>query len=424
MSEPSWSRFWLRVFRRCTTVRHRLAGFFKRIRGRVVLAATRRALPIHTSQAFVASIDRILSAHGQASAACAIVAAEGPVLIGATGRTRLGGPETVHENSLYHIGSTQKSMTAMLVLMLAEKGLLQTSTTLKEALPHVPMRPEYARASVRDLMLSRAGILPLQRTDIEDPQVVNELWHTIPSRHPLDARAQRAAVTAYALQLPSITPPDTEPQPVYSNVGWAILGHVIEQVLELPYEQILHSWLLQPLGIEQYKHGGWPRDDYAPSEPVGHYARETPEQPAKPQTAGDGYRFPDWMNPAGGLNLNIDSFARYAQEHLLGLQGKSALLTQTSYRQLHVTQVEADAAVMYRLKTPQHGPALKLGYGWGIETTDAGPLSSADGSGGTYYARLLIYPPLGLAFAGLANDGSGSVVLNQVVEAATGYSME
>lgn len=424
MSEPSWSRFWLRVVRRCTILRHRLAAFFKRLRGRALLAATRRALPIHTSQAFVASIDRILSTHGQASAACAIVTAEGPVLIGAAGHTRLGGPETVHEKSLYHIGSTQKSMTAMLVLMLTEKGLLQTSTTLKEALPHVPMRPEYARVSIRALMLSRAGILPLQRTDTEAPQVVNELWHTIPSRHPLDARAQRAEVTAYALQLPSITPPDTEPQPVYSNVGWAILGHVIEQVLELPYEQILHSWLLRPLGIEQYKHGGWPRDDYAPSEPVGHYARETPEQPAKRQTAGDGYRFPDWMNPAGGLNLSIDGFARYAQEHLLGLQGKSALLTQTSYKQLHVTQVEADAAVMYRLKTPQHGPALKLGYGWGIETTDAGPLSSADGSGGTYYARLLIYPPLGLAFAGLANDGSGSVVLNKVVEAATGYSME
>lgn len=368
-------------------------------------------------------VETAIAEDGQPSAAGALVRADGAAVSAAAGSTRMGGIP-VTEKSLYHIGSVTKSMTAVLAAILIEEGRLDYTTTLAAALPGINMRDEYRDRTILDLMLSRAGIIPFQHTDNEDPAVVEALWTDIPAANAGTPRSERAAMTAYALSLPPIYAPGDEAVPVYSNVSWAILGHILEETVGMPYEEALATLVFAPLGIRNYKIGGWPRDDYGADEPVGHYPPEDSAAPAarRPQSEADGYFFPAWMNPAGGVNMDIEGFARYAREQLRGLGGNGSLLPKHAYEKIHSVNAVADSATMYQ--GAPSGQELSLGLGWGVAETDSGLLSLADGSGGTFYARLVVYPALDIAFAGLANSGDGDKALRRVIKDSTGFELE
>jgi D-alanyl-D-alanine carboxypeptidase len=391
-----WHRKWIRT----------ISAFALRKRWKPIISSTEELAGL---------LKKALAFSGQPSVACAIVRSEGLPLIAAAGTTMVDNGSEVHSKSLYHIGSTQKSMTALLMARLVEQNKIAYSSTLAEVFPDVSMRSEYANRTLLDLTLSRAGLIPFQRYDLEDPVIASEFWDRIPSRFSDSPRSQRKAITTAALALPSV------PGPVYSNVSWAVLGHALEVRAGMDYEQALETQVLSPLGITGHKFGGWPDDRYDPREPVGHYPG-TKDEKCRTQTDSDRYRFPDWMQPAGGLNLNIEGFANYAREHLRGLQGKGDLLSRNAYKELHRIHHSVDSGIMYP-GTPA-GFKQNFGLGWGIAKTALGPLSLSDGSGGTFYARLMVFPTLDIAFAGLSNHGSGQIVFGRVLEAATGLSWD
>ena len=64
--------------------------------------------------------------------------------------------------------------------------------------------------------------------------------------------------------------------------------------------------------------------------------------------------------------------------------------------------------------------AIMLGYGWAVTTFNGSNLSTADGSGGTFYATIAVYPALDIAFAGFTNCGDGSSALQEVILEMTG----
>ncbi|MBN1647623.1 MAG: beta-lactamase family protein [Spirochaetales bacterium] len=376
---------------------------------------------VKNQQEMKSALEAALACGGQPSASCALVQSEGPALIASAGTSRLPDGTPVNTKSLYHIGSTTKSMTALLAMILVEQGKLQLSTTLSEVFPDMKMRTEYRDMDMLDLMMNRAGIIPFQQTANEDPQVVEDLWQRIPANHPDDPTGERAAMTAYTLALPSAGSTKSNPLIVYSNAGWAILGHCLETILGISYEQALTELVFNPLGISNFKIGGWPNDNYDPAQPVGHYPAEAKGASPQAQTAENDYLFPDWMNPAGGVNIDIEGFTAYAREQLQGLKGKGTLLSQTGYSTMHSIQAQADIETMYQGAGRGTG-TIKFGLGWAVEETDSGLFSMADGSGGTFYARLIVYPALDIAFAGFTNSGSGEV-LSDVIRRTTGFEI-
>jgi CubicO group peptidase (beta-lactamase class C family) len=110
------------------------------------------------------------------------------------------------------------------------------------------------------------------------------------------------------------------------------------------------------------------------------------------------------MNPAGGVQCSIDDFARYAREYLAGARGQGSLCDAAGYMRILSVQGTATVEEMY-LGAEGKG-TLQLGYGWGVEETSAGTAFVADGTGGTFYARIGLLPDKGLAFVALANSGN------------------
>ena len=124
------------------------------------------------------------------------------------------------------------------------------------------------------------------------------------------------------------------------------------------------------------------------------------------------------MNPSGGVHCNIHDYALYVREHLLGLQGKGKLLGQEEYGTMHSVQVTTNLREMYpHMKQDREA---SFGYGWGVTKKEHGYLSSAAGSGGTFFAQMHVYPALNFAFVGFTNCGDGGKALSELYKKVTG----
>ena len=380
---------------------------------------------IQDDRALADALRELAKRHRQPALAAALVRGGDIVARAAVGRRVQGQDGPVEMDDRFHLGSTTKALTSLLVGILVREGKLGYETTLDAALGDLPMRDEYRRVTLADLLLSRGGIMPMQETSTEDPAVVDTLWREIPAHH--DRSGQRLEMARVALDLPPIATPGTKH--VYSNVGWGIAGLVAETAAGESYESLLESRIFGPLGMKTARVGGWPASTREPDQPRGHYVEPGKQGTLRPQPLDDEYVFPDWMSPAGGVHCSIGDFALFARETLLGLQGKGMLLDEAGYRELHSVHATATIAEMY-------GPGLaallrgygsrlgsqevSMGYGWGVVPLPEGMLSAADGSGGTFFARIVVFPALDAAFVGATTTGAGAPALDAAIETITG----
>lgn len=365
--------------------------------------------------------------HRQPAMAVALVRSHAVVTSATVGTTVAGGGRPVSAESRFHLGSTTKGLTALLIAMLVRDGRLKYEGTLGELLPEVPMREEYRPVTVRDLLVHRSGILAMQQRDEEDPALMSQLWDELPSRL-REPRDQRIAMAKMVLSLPPRDPVGTKH--VYSNAGYCILGLIAETVGGAPFEDLIAFRIFEPLAMKTARLGGWPASAAEPDQPRGHYAESGGP---RAQELDDPYTFPAWMNPAGGAHCSIGDFALYAREVLRGLQGKGELLDREGYAEIHAPQATVRIAEMYEPSLEAlraaYGPGVSkatttIGYGWGVVETRNGTLSVGDGSGGTFFARIAVLPSIDAAIVAVTSSGSGSVAIADVVKRVTGLTLE
>lgn len=135
-------------------------------------------------------------------------------------------PETV-----YRIGSISKQFTAAAVLRLAEQGRLSLDDSIRTHLPLLP--PAWSGIRVRHLLNHTSGI----------PNVPPQLYQGGLS----EAALTPDSVIGLVRRGPLEFAPGTAWQ--YGNVGYTVLGKLIERLTGEPYAQHLESSLLRPLGL-------------------------------------------------------------------------------------------------------------------------------------------------------------------------------
>jgi hypothetical protein len=59
-------------------------------------------------------------------------------------------------------------------------------------------------------------------------------------------------------------------------------------------------------------------------------------------------------------------------------------------------------------------------HGWVTFPTRRGRVSAGDGSGGTFFARIVVHPALDLAFVAATSSGSGAAAVTDALRAVTG----
>jgi CubicO group peptidase (beta-lactamase class C family) len=160
----------------------------------------------------------------------------------------------------------------------------------------------------------------------------------------------------------------------YSNVGYSLLGAIIEQVTGSSYEKYLHEHLFKPARMMKtgYVLPKWGKDELA----HGYQKEKDWGTPRDHAWADDG---PYWhLRANGGLLSTVGDLYRWS----LALQGEEVLSNEAKAKQFfpHVSEGFLSGGSHY-------------GYGWSIGKTKHGTkVWEHNGSNGIFFADFRIYP--------------------------------
>ncbi len=254
----------------------------------------------------------------------------------------------VSTETVFDIGSITKQFTAAAILRLEERGRLRVEDSIGRFFSDVPAdkRP----ITLHHLLTHTSGLIG----DLGgDYQVM-----------PRDSLVRLAL--ASDLQWAPGTRYD------YSNLGYSLLGAIVEIASGQPYERFLHDQLLRPAGMQKT---GYRIPQWAPHElAVGYRGDQRWGTPLDHEWAADG---PWWnLRANGGILSTMDDLYRWHQ----ALDSDVVLSTESRARMFapHVAEDEEGSS--------------HYGYGWAIFTTPRGTrLIAHNGGNGYFFADLLRY---------------------------------
>jgi len=328
-----------------------------------------------------ALLEPIREANGLPALAAAVVKGGQTVAVGAVGVRKAGSSERVTADDKWHIGSCTKSMTAALAAMLVEDGAMRWDATLAEMFPDLEsqMQPGWRDVTLEQLLAHRGGA----------PHELNEqeLWGRLWQRADQPPREQRRYLRRELLtKHEPVSPPGTKT--VYSNAGYALVGHALEEILDRPWEDLLRDRLFVPLGMTGAGFGA-PASVGAVDQPWGHKAGDDGAfEPVAPGLHADN---PAAISPGGTVHCRLADLAQYAAWHLAGARGEGTLLHPETFERLH-TPLAADSE--YALGWI----ATERPWGGGLVLTHAG-------SNTMFYAVIWIAPNKDFAAVVCTNAG-------------------
>jgi CubicO group peptidase (beta-lactamase class C family) len=213
---------------------------------------------------------------------------------GAAGLRRVDRDVRVTTDDIWFIGSCTKSMTATLIGVLVDEGRLRWDSTLPEVLPGVPCHAGWKNVTVWHLVTQRSGLSGMTRAQID---ATDDTTGT-----PQEQRSRFARLVL--ARAPAESPGRFD----YSNVGYGLLGAIIEQASGKTYEEMLRLKIFEPLGLKTAGFGA-PATPGKVDQPWGHYHRGDQLAPVEPAPLKE---FPLILAPAGWtVHMSLQDFARY-----------------------------------------------------------------------------------------------------------------
>ena len=314
-----------------------------------------------------------LQAEADAPAAGVVLIRGGRADVAVSGTVARRSDEAVVGAAPWHLGSNAKSMTAILVARLVEKGQVswddQAGAVLGELIPDID--PGLAQATYVDLLSHRSG-LPANATS----PVLRALAGTRD-----DVVADRLT---YAGAVLTESPPAAIGAFAYSNAGYVVVGAMLEQATGQSWEQLITREVFAPLGLNSAGFGA----PQGPGVPLGHSVGVLGLRAVPPGPNADNITA---MGPAGRVHMSLDDYADY--------------LTLTALRPPDFLPAQAWA----RLQTPPDDVApYALGWAVGPDGT-----LSHDGSNTLWYARAIVWPDKG-ATALVVNLGNVAAAMDRI----------
>ena len=230
------------------------------------------------------------------------------VLSAAFGVADLRTGEPLRTDHGFRIASHSKTFTATLVLLLAERGQLSLDDRLDRWLPWLDS-VAIGDVRLREVLSHAAGII----RDGEDVP-----WWQL--RGPfLDVQGLQAAARAATSAVTT-----NNDRFKYSNIGYSLLGHVVEAVTGDAYADVARREIIEPLGLRRT--GAEPGPDDLPHLATGHSSRKYGmARRAFPHLDTEA------MVGATGFHATAEDVCRYGAAHFLG---NEELLSDDSKRQM------------------------------------------------------------------------------------------
>ena len=249
---------------------------------------------------------------------------------------------------IQNIGSVSKTFTATAIMQLWEAGHFQLDDDINTHLPFPVRNPRFPEEPItfRQLLAHRSSINDGPSYDASyacgDPVVSLEEWITgyfTPDGDYYDAEAN------FHTWKPGTVNPPPEPR-AYTNVGYGLLGYLVEQIAGQPFNEFCNERIFTPLGMQ---HTGWHLSEIDADQHAVLYTRlgddpEAPEDgsldsmlPADGFTAADlvpkGYMphclYSFYNYPDGLVRTSVHDLSRFLRAYALGGEFEGYRLLQT-----------------------------------------------------------------------------------------------
>jgi len=294
----------------------------------------------------------------------------------------LAGPVT--DRTLFGMASVTKTFVATAVMQLVSQGKITLDAPVVHYLPEFLMADErYRVITVRELLDHTSG-MP-DRNGVE-----GHGWD-----HPqFDGAALGRFVTSLKSEKLLFVPGERFQ---YSNVGYDVLGALIEKVSGEEFAAYLKAHILKPLKMTQSTLLVTEADGRLLA--TGH---ETSD--AEDPEAVKIYPFNRGQSPSGGLVSNVHDMALYAVAQMR----ENGLLPRTAYPTMW--------APLSTTPVPK-GPLSHYGLGWYVGTFEGERAVSHTGKDIGFMSDLMMLPEKHVAVVWMMNAGWGGAVLS-ISEAA------
>jgi CubicO group peptidase (beta-lactamase class C family) len=267
--------------------------------------------------------------------------------------------------TVFDIGSITKQFTAAAIMKLEMAGKLSTEDKLSKHFTNVPA--DKSEITIHQILRHSSGLMSTVGRDYEP--ITGAAFVDTVMRSPLRFRPG----TAFS----------------YSNIGYSLLGMIIEKVSGMPYEKFLYQNLWHPAGMEEtgYKRPTFNDDLVA----TGYYNDDRAwGKPTEKQWDEDG---PFWhLKGNGGILSTAEDMFRWHQ----------ALLTD------RVLSNDARAKMYHPKLRAEEDPASYYAYGWDVHRT---PRNTTyywhNGANGIFFADFYRFIDEGTTIIVLTNKSNG-----------------
>ena len=244
------------------------------------------------------------------------IRAEEPDVIACLGYRDAEKKLPVTSDTQFCIASCTKAMTAALIAVLVDRGLLDYDVPVRTYIPHFHMKDPGAdeQLTLRDILCHRSGI-----------GAHDALWPGRATREELCRRIRYLQPCGGFRE-----------QALYSNLMYAMAGYVAEYVTGRPWDELMEEYLFAPLCMkrttclaEQITQDGNHAEPYFIE-------------------GGRAVKVPFWnvdlAGPAASVNSTIEDMAKWLRFHINRgkREGKTPLLAPQTFAQMHTPHIVYD----------------------------------------------------------------------------------
>ncbi|CAN5901935.1 serine hydrolase domain-containing protein [soil metagenome] len=248
----------------------------------------------------------------------------------------------VSADTMFHIASVTKTVTATCIMRLVEAGKLALDEPVSSYLDFPVVNPRFPATPItsRQLLMHTSSIADLKYYEIDFRQLGHDASGTLRDflwQYLTPAGSNYAGETCFSAASPGAAWD-------YSNVGFALLGYLADRVGERDMREQSYRDIFRPLGM---RHTSWTiRDTPASVMAQGYDLAEGTLTPAEP------VGFPDW--PTGMLRSSIRDFTKVVAASANGGKAGGVQIVGA-----------ASMAQMLDMQTPAGLPAWLSGQGLG-----------------------------------------------------------
>ncbi len=282
----------------------------------------------------------------------------------------------VTENTTYNAYSVTKTFTALAILQLAEQGNIDIEQPIKKYFEEFPYSSDI---TIRQLLNHSAGIpnpIPLSWVHLlEDHKSFsrNEFFNSIFDKN---SKVKYKPNQKYA----------------YSNLGYVLLGQLIEKVSSITYEDYICKNILRPLNIKEtemdfvvhtsIQHAKGYHRKYSLSNLVLSFMMDKSKLVNGKEGKWNAFNS-IYVNGVsyGGLIGNVNSFVKYIQE----LLKSNCILISDEYKEM-----------LFQENYTNEGKATRMCLSWFKGELCGNEYYCHAGGGGGYYCEIRLYPKKGI----------------------------